>query len=55
MLIAAAARMAQRGVRHACVVDGAGRVIGIISDRDVRRVLGHPMRVLAPNYLPANL
>lgn len=55
MLVPTAARMAQRGVRHACVVDGAGRVIGMISDRDVRRLLGHPSRALAPSYVPANL
>jgi CBS domain-containing membrane protein len=55
MLVPTAAQMAQRGVRHACVVDGAGRVIGMISDRDVRRLLGHPSRALAPNSVPANL
>jgi CBS domain-containing protein len=32
-LLATAARMAKRGVRHACVVDEADRLLGIISDR----------------------
>jgi CBS domain-containing protein len=54
-LLATAARMAERGVRHACVIDENRRVIGIISDRDVRRVLGHPKRALVPNYVPAEL
>ncbi|HKU44049.1 MAG TPA: CBS domain-containing protein [Polyangiales bacterium] len=54
-LLATAARMAERGVRHACVIDAEDRVIGIVSDRDVRRVLGHPKRALVPNYVPAHL
>jgi len=54
-LLATAARMAERGVRHACVVDENRCVIGIVSDRDVRRVLGHPKRALVPNYVPAHL
>jgi CBS domain-containing membrane protein len=55
MLVPTAATMAQRGVRHACVVDGVGRVIGVISDRDVRRLLGHPSRALAPATVPGDL
>jgi CBS domain-containing membrane protein len=55
LLTGTAGRMAQRGVRHACVVDGFGHVIGIVSDRDIRRVIGHPQRALAPSYIPANL
>lgn len=51
-LIQVAQRMAQRGVRHACVVDGTGVLIGILSDRDVRRLLGDPRRTLAGDGLP---
>lgn len=36
----AAARMAACGVRHLPVVDGSMRVIGILSERDVRRATG---------------
>jgi len=54
-LLATAARMAKIGVRHACVVDDAGGLLGIISDRDVRRVLGDPQRALAPSYVPEHL
>lgn len=39
-LLDAAAEMTQRGVRHLPVVDGIGRVIGILSDRDIREVIG---------------
>jgi len=51
-LVMTAQRMAQRGVRHACVVDGEGAVIGIVSDRDVRRLLGDPRRTLDASGLP---
>ena len=36
----AAARMAEKGIRHLPIVDGDRRVIGILSDRDVRTTLG---------------
>jgi len=39
-LIDAAARMASRGVRHLPVVDGDHRVVGMLSDRDVRTQVG---------------
>jgi CBS domain-containing protein len=39
----AAARMHQLSVRHLLVVDGTSRLIGIISDRDVRRAIGNPI------------
>lgn len=54
-VLALAARMLQAGVRHACVVDGEGTVVGIVSDRDVRRSLGDPARGLAPEELPQAL
>lgn len=40
-------RMNQRGVRHLPVVDGDLRVIGILSDRDIRTIIGNPMRTLS--------
>jgi CBS domain-containing protein len=52
-VVALAARLAQAGVRHACVVDGEGCVTGIVSDRDVRRALGDPLRALAGEALPS--
>jgi CBS domain-containing protein len=51
-LVMTAQRMAQVGVRHACVVDGEGALIGIVSDRDVRRLLGDPRRLLDATGLP---
>ena len=39
-LIDAAARMAARGIRHLPVVDGDHRVVGMLSDRDVRTQVG---------------
>jgi CBS domain-containing protein len=53
LVVTLAARLAQAGVRHACVVDGTGCVTGIVSDRDLRRVLGDPMRALFERTLPA--
>jgi CBS-domain-containing membrane protein len=42
----AAAMMGARGVRHLPVVDAEQRVVGILSDRDVRTALGDPRRFL---------
>ena len=39
-LVDAAARMAERNVRHLPVVDGDRHVVGMLSDRDVRTLLG---------------
>jgi CBS domain-containing protein len=41
-------RMGRQGIRHLPVVDGEGRVIGMLSDRDVRTAVGHPMRAISP-------
>ena len=51
-LIMAASRMLGAGVRHACVVDGEGCAIGIVSDRDVRRALGSPTLALEGDAIP---
>jgi CBS domain-containing protein len=48
-LIDAAARMAERNVRHLPVVDGDRHVVGILSDRDVRTLIGDSSRSLRPN------
>jgi CBS domain-containing protein len=48
-LIDAAARMAERNVRHLPVVDGDQHVVGIISDRDVRTLMGDSSRSLRPS------
>jgi CBS domain-containing protein len=42
----AAARMHQLGVRHLLVIDGTSRLIGILSDRDVRRAIGNPIEAM---------
>jgi CBS domain-containing protein len=43
-LLDAVGRMLKRGVRHLPVVDGEGRVVGMLSDRDVRTAVGDPTR-----------
>jgi len=48
-LIDAAARMADRNVRHLPVVDGDHHVVGMLSDRDVRTALGDSSRTLRPS------
>lgn len=45
-LFDAAALMGARGIRHLPVVDNAKRVVGVLSDRDVRAALGDPRRFL---------
>lgn len=42
----AASVMAELGVRHLPVTDATGRLIGMLSDRDVRTTLGDPMEAL---------
>ena len=41
-LILLAGRMTKAGVRHACVIDSERRLVGIVSDRDLRRTIGEP-------------
>jgi CBS domain-containing protein len=41
-LLDIAARMQQHRIRHIPVVDGNHRVLGIVSDRDVRNAIGDP-------------
>jgi CBS domain-containing protein len=45
-LVDAASRMATHGVRHLPVVDGDRRVVGMLSDRDVRGAIGDPTHAL---------
>lgn len=43
----AIAKMSMKGIRHLPVVDEELRVIGILSDRDIRSAFGHPRHHLA--------
>lgn len=45
-LFDAVARMSAYRVRHLPVVDGDGRVVGMLADRDVRTAIGDPRRAL---------
>ncbi len=45
-LLDAVERMLENGVRHLPVVDPDGRVVGMLSDRDVRTAVGDPRRAL---------
>ena len=42
-LLESAAKMSQHGFRHLCVVDGEKRLVGMLSDRDLRSLIGNPM------------
>jgi CBS domain-containing protein len=42
-----AALMAARGIRHVPVVDAQRKVVGVVSDRDLRMALGNPGQFLA--------
>ena len=46
LLLDAVATMALRGVRHLVVVDGLERVVGMVSDRDIRAAVGRPTNTL---------
>jgi CBS domain-containing protein len=48
-LLDAIARMEDRNVRHLPVVDGERHVVGMLSDRDVRTVVGDAARPLRPD------
>ena len=52
-LAAAAALMRDRNVRHLPVVDGAGRLVGIVTSRDLRQALFAPAVRAEGNDLPA--
>lgn len=54
-VLSAAARMLSAGVRHLCVIDGDRRVLGILSDRDVRGVIGDPHIALENVEVPERL
>ncbi len=45
-LVDAVTRMLQHGTRHVVVVDAERRVVGIVSDRDVRTAVGNPVQAL---------
>jgi CBS domain-containing protein len=45
-LFDAAALMSARDIRHLPVVDHAGKVVGMLSDREVRTAIGNPARFL---------
>ncbi|MDH5671089.1 MAG: CBS domain-containing protein [Myxococcales bacterium] len=45
-LLSATSKMMAAGVRHLVVVDADGQVLGIVSDRDVRTVIGDPVAAL---------
>jgi len=44
-LLDAAHRLLQNNIRHLPVVDGEGKLLGMLSDRDVRSTLGDPQRL----------
>jgi CBS domain-containing protein len=46
MLFGAVAVMADRGVRHIPVVDSTGKVVGMVTDRDIRSEVGDPRAAL---------
>jgi CBS domain-containing protein len=55
LVLDVSARMAEQGVRHMPVVDRAGHLIGIVSDRDVRQAIGNPLRLSADAVTPEAL
>lgn len=54
-LLEAAARMTQYGIRHLPVIDGEGRVFGMLSDRDIRTAVGDPRRALEDEEIRQNI
>jgi CBS domain-containing protein len=55
LVLELAARMAEHGVRHMPIVDRGGRLVGMVSDRDVRQAIGSPMRLAADGVMPEAL
>jgi len=55
LLFDAVARMAVRQIRHAPVVDGEGRVLGMLSDRDVRLALGATLMTVPDAAAPVRV
>lgn len=55
LVLDVSARMGEHDVRHMPVVDRAGHLIGIVSDRDVRQALGSPLRLSADAVMPEAL
>lgn len=53
LLLEAVARMAERHIRHAPVVDEAGHLIGMLSDRDVRLALGASLLAVPDRAAPS--
>ena len=49
LLLDAAATMQTYGIRHLPVIDGAGHIAGMLSDRDILSAIGHPLRALDPD------
>lgn len=45
-LLDAAHRMLQNNIRHLPVIDGEGKLLGMLSDRDVRGALGDPKHLM---------
>jgi len=45
-VLEAVALMTERGFKHVPILDDAGRLVGIISDRDVRTAIGDPAEAL---------
>ncbi len=54
-LLDAAARMFQHGTRHLPVVDGMQRVVGMLSDRDIREAIGNPLLALEDKSTSARI
>jgi CBS domain-containing protein len=52
-LLQAVARMAERHIRHLPVVDGARKVIGMLSDREVRLALGASLLAISDGAAPS--
>src|SRR5581483_4384485 len=48
-LLDAVERMASRNIRHLPVIDGDRHVVGVLSDRDVRTLVGNSKRPLRPD------